>query len=112
MNNKAHVFTFPKHCNQEVMLRMIVMLMNVHGINTSVFPGSHEVTQEEMLTFSMMHPDFTASYVEIMNFCKMVTMDNNATLINIVISSLSGTGTIMVGLTSKSMFIEMGVFNG
>lgn len=107
MNNKAHVFAFPKHCNQEVMLRMIVMLMDVHGINTAVFPGSHYVSQEEILAFSMSHPDFTAAYVDIMHFCKTVTMDNDVVLVNIIVSSLSGTGTIMVGLTPKPMFIEM-----
>ncbi len=108
MNTQTYTFNFPKHCDHDVMLRMVVMLMKVTQIDVSVWPGDCFVTEDEIVLFNTQHPDFVVPYMDIMNFCRMINIDNIVTLSNITVVPGSGTGIIVVSLSPKSLFVNLG----
>lgn len=105
---QSHTFSFPKGCNQEVMLRMVIMLMSVTQIDVSVWPGNSYVSEEEITAFNTAHPEFIVPYIDLMNFCRMVNIDNHVKLKNISVIPGSGTGVIVVELTAKDPFVQLG----
>lgn len=108
MNTLSYTFRFPITCDQSTMLRMVVLLLNVRGFDTKVFPGNLQVPEEEFTRFSQAHPDFLATYMELSQFAALATVDYHATLENIMVVPASGCGIITYSTTPKTPFTEIG----
>lgn len=107
MSIQAKTFKFPKHCDQDLMLRMVIMLMNVFDIDVSNYPGYFPVAEEDLIRFSNMYPEFVVEYVNLQHFCRMMTTDNTVKLMNLTVSPAIGQGIISVELTPKPGFIKI-----